>query len=273
MNIVDYVIIGIVAVSVIFGLYRGFLASLLNTGGGLIAFLGSFWLYPRIADWVRGNETIKNTLINYTDALTRVGDQTVANTQVNGLSGTTIADILSRVRLPAPLDSILKINLENEVFSPSGMTSVSDYVSQTVLGVAINVLSFIAAFIVLYLALAIVVNLLRIIFKLPVLKQLDTLAGGAFGLISAALICYILMILVPLVETIVPQAQVNALMQASINLAVVAGIKRRVGGVDPPPSEVGESFDVGGVRQREIPDVSVYVGALYLPAVAVLYAD
>ena len=105
--------------------------------------------------------------------------------------------------------------MQQEVFAPSGMTTVSDYVSQTVLGVAINVLSFIAAFILMYLALAIFSRLLSVILKLPVLKQMDTLVGGAFGLIRALLICYVLMILVPLVETVIPQAQVNSLVEAS----------------------------------------------------------
>ena len=36
MNIVDYVIIGIIGISVLFGLYRGFIASVLNMGCGLI---------------------------------------------------------------------------------------------------------------------------------------------------------------------------------------------------------------------------------------------
>ena len=33
MNIVDYVILGIVGISILFGLYRGFISSVLNTGG------------------------------------------------------------------------------------------------------------------------------------------------------------------------------------------------------------------------------------------------
>ena len=44
MNIVDYVIIGIIGISVLFGLYRGFIASVLNMGCGLMSFLASFWV-------------------------------------------------------------------------------------------------------------------------------------------------------------------------------------------------------------------------------------
>ena len=49
MNIVDYVIIGVLGVSVLYGLYRGFVASVLSMGGGLISFLSAFALYPKLA--------------------------------------------------------------------------------------------------------------------------------------------------------------------------------------------------------------------------------
>jgi uncharacterized membrane protein required for colicin V production len=38
MNVVDYVILGILGVSLLFGLYRGFVSSVLNTGGCLLSF-------------------------------------------------------------------------------------------------------------------------------------------------------------------------------------------------------------------------------------------
>ena len=212
VNYVDYGIIAIVAISVIFGLYRGFLASLLDAGGGIVAFLGSFWLYPKIEAWIKGNKAIINSLLSYTDALTRVGDQTLAATTVNNLPPETIQDIISRVRLPEPLSGILQSSLENNTY---GLEPVSAYVNQTVLSVSIQVISFIAAFILLYLFLSIAVNVIRVVFKLPVLKQMDTLAGGVFGFLRAMLICYVLLALVPLVETVIPLKQVNELIQTS----------------------------------------------------------
>ena len=43
-NIVDYAIIAVIGISVLFGLYRGFIASVVNLGGGLVSFLASFSL-------------------------------------------------------------------------------------------------------------------------------------------------------------------------------------------------------------------------------------
>ena len=67
MNIVDYIAIGILAVSLLFGFYRGFVASVLNTGGGLIAFGLSFVLYPKLTALIQSNDGLVRTLLHYTD--------------------------------------------------------------------------------------------------------------------------------------------------------------------------------------------------------------
>ena len=61
----------------------------------------------------------------------------------------------------------------------------------------------------------IIVNLLKAIFRFPVLKQLNALAGGAFGLLRGALLCFVLFALMPLVLTVVPVEGLNDLVDAS----------------------------------------------------------
>ena len=49
MNVIDWIILGILGISVLFGMYRGFVSSVLNMGGGLLSFFGAFLLYPKLA--------------------------------------------------------------------------------------------------------------------------------------------------------------------------------------------------------------------------------
>ena len=74
MNIVDYVVLGILALSVLFGFYRGFVSSVLNTGGCLLSFGLSFILYPKLASVIQGDTELVRTLVHYTDASSRIGD-------------------------------------------------------------------------------------------------------------------------------------------------------------------------------------------------------
>ena len=125
------------------------------------------------------------------------------------------------MNLPAPLDTLLRVNLENNVYASSGLSTVSDYVSQTILQASINIICFLVSFLVLYIVLAIVLNLLKAVFRFPVLKQLnglahlDWLAGGAFGFLRGLLVCLVLFTLVPLVQTVIPLDMVNDLIAQS----------------------------------------------------------
>lgn len=215
MNAVDYVILGIIGVSVLFGLYRGFISSVLNVGCGLMSFLLSFVVGPKLATYVQSNEELIRTLLHYTDASSRIGDLETAITNVANLGAQGINSVLNKVQLPAPLDTLLQVNLENQVYATSGLSTVSDYVSQTILQASINIICFIVSFLVLYIVLAIVLNLLKAVFRFPVLKQLDGLAGGVFGVLRGLLICLALFTLLPLVQTVLPLDMVTELINQS----------------------------------------------------------
>lgn len=216
MNVVDYVILGVVAISVLFGLYRGFVASVLSMGGGLISFLSSFALYPKLAALIQNNQELQRTLLHYTDASSRIGDLELALTNVINLGRDGIDQVLQNVSLPAPLDSILRVNLENLVYGTQGaVTTVSDYVSQTILQSSINIICFLLCFLGLYIVLSLGLNLIRAVFRFPVLKQLDSLAGGVFGLLRGILLCLVVFTLIPLVQTMVPLDFITELLDES----------------------------------------------------------
>ncbi len=215
MNIVDLVILGILALSLLLGMYRGFVASVASMGGCLLSLGLSFWLTPKLAAWVQSNPQILNTLTSMTDAATRTRDVGLATTDVGTLTSGGIADILSRVNLPAPLNTLLKTNLERQAFAGSGVTQVGDYVSQTIVGAVLNVICFIVCFILLLIVIHFVINFLKAVFKFPVLKQLNAVAGGAFGLLRGALLCFVAFALLPLIQTMVPMDGIREMVEAS----------------------------------------------------------
>jgi len=213
MNIVDIVIIAILGLSVLVGLYRGFISSVASMGGCLLSLGLSFWLSPKLAAAVQNNPDMLKTLVSYTDAATKIGDQTLASTSVTSLTPNTIADILSKVNLPAPLNTLLQSNLENRVFGTAA--DVGSYVSQTIVGAILNVICFILCFVVLLIVLHFVLNFLKVVFRFPVLKQLNSIAGGALGLLRGALLCFVAFALLPLVQTMVPVTGINELVAQS----------------------------------------------------------
>ena len=213
MNAVDIVILAILGLSVLVGLYRGFISSVASMGGCLLSLGFSFWLSPKLATAIQGNPDILKTLVSYTDAATKLGDQALAGSSVTTLTENGITEILNKVSLPAPLSTLLQSNLQNQVYGTAA--DVGTYVSQTIVGAILNVICFIVCFVALLLVIHFVINFLKVVFKFPVLKQLNSLAGGAFGLLRGALLCFVAFALLPLIQTLLPVQDINELVAAS----------------------------------------------------------
>ena len=216
MNPVDLVILGILAVSVLFGLYRGFIASVASMGGSLLSLGLSFWLSPMVADFLRNNTSLSNTLMSYADATTRLKDSTLSSLSVQGLTSESISSILGRASLPAPLDKLLQNNLEQQVYKAANIPQdVGHYVTQTIVSALMNVICFVVTFVLLLILFHVIINLLKAIFRFPVLKQLNSIAGGAFGLLRGALLCFGLFALMPLLQTVIPVEGLGEMVETS----------------------------------------------------------
>ena len=216
MNPVDLVILGILAVSVLFGLYRGFIASVASMGGSLLSLGLSFWLSPMVADFLRNNTSLSNTLMSYADAATRLKDSTLSGLSVQGLTSESISSILDRASLPAPLDKLLQNNLTQQVYKAANIPQdVGHYVTQTIVSALMNVICFVVTFVLLLILFHVIINLLKAIFRFPVLKQLNSIAGGAFGLLRGALLCFVLFALMPLLQTVIPVEGLGEMVETS----------------------------------------------------------
>ncbi|MBQ3705431.1 MAG: CvpA family protein [Clostridia bacterium] len=215
MNLIDIIILGILGISVLVGLYRGFVASVASLGSTVLSFALSSWLNPKLVAWVQSNPEFIKTLMSYTDAGTRIGDQALAQTNVAALTGSGVSEVLAKVNLPAPLSTLLQNNLQNQVFRTSGISQVGDYVSQTIVGAVLNVICFVVCFLACFLVLHLVLGFLKVLFRFPVLKQLNSLVGGVFGLLRGALLVFVAFALLPLIQTAIPLEGLNELLAGS----------------------------------------------------------
>jgi uncharacterized protein YacL len=151
--------------------------------------------------------------MSYADAGTRLRDSGMSSLSVQGLTQDGVANILNRASLPPPLDKLLQNNLVNQVFGAG--TNVGDYVTRTIVSALMNVLCFVVTFIVLTILFHVIVNLLKAIFRFPVLKQLNATAGGIFGLLRGVLLVFVLFALAPLLQTVVPVQGLTEMIEKS----------------------------------------------------------
>ena len=203
MNPFDILIIAVLLLSVAYAVYRGAVQTVLNVGALVLAVVLAYPLSAPLSDAVAGNTAITSQLLTYTDALARVGDVELANTQVTGVSPETIDRVIDSVGLPAALTDILRRNLERGANIESDRT-INDYVQSAVLASAIRILSYLLSVFGLYIVLALLISLVNYVFHFPLLRGLDWLVSALFGLARGAMLLALIFLLVPLVMTAIP---------------------------------------------------------------------
>ena len=226
MNIIDIAILAVLAVSVLYGMYRGFISGVLSVAALIGSAALAFSMSGQLAAWLQGNQTLVSTLVYYTDAGSRIGDLELSLLPASQVTQTALARILSGAKLPSAFESAFLSALGA---APSAMT-VSDLLSNTIVSVSLSILSFLICFLLSYIVLSFVIHLINYVFELPVLRHLDALAGGLFGLVRGALLLFILFALVPIVLAIAPlqamidQSRLAPLFDSRIILSILGGL-------------------------------------------------
>ena len=194
MNIIDIMILVVLGVSVLFGMYRGFISGVLSLAGLIGSAALAFAMSGELAAWLKGNETLVQTLLYYTDAGSRI-----TNLDLSLLS----------------VSQISESSLISGIAGASGSMTIAQLMSETIVSVSLSILSFLICFLIAYVVLTFVIHLIQYVFELPVLRHLDALIGGVFGLMRGVLLLFILFALVPIVLAIAPVEMISDLIAAS----------------------------------------------------------
>ena len=205
MNVIDILILAALAVSVIFGMYRGFISGVLSVAALIGAAAAAFAISPSLATWLQGNETLVNTLMYYTDAGSRIKDLDLSLLTVAQASQSAVA------QLPQQFQAAFI----NAVNTAPGATTMSTLLSQTIVNVSLSILSFLICFLGCYIVASFLIHLICYVFELPVLRHLDALMGGVFGLARGVLLLFIFFALVPIIQAVVPVQQLTDVFTAS----------------------------------------------------------
>ena len=79
----------------------------------------------------------------------------------------------------------------------------------------IEVISYLLVFAAAYIILSFIISLIKHVMDFPILKQLDWLAGGVFGVLRGGVLVYLLLLLVPLISTVLPADGIGKLIADS----------------------------------------------------------
>ena len=142
MNIIDILILAVLGVSLIFGLYRGFISGVLSVAALIGAAAAAFAVSPSLAAWLQGNDTLVNTLMYYTDAGSRIKDLDLSLLTVSQVTQGALTQIMAGAQLPEQFQAAFI----NAVNTAPGATTMATLLSQTIVNVSLSILSFLICF-------------------------------------------------------------------------------------------------------------------------------
>ncbi len=196
MNILDILILVVLGLSVVAGMYKGFLSSALST----LAFCGSwfaaFKFYDRVAAFVSGNNAIMESLRSVLDAEEMFSTSALATMKVAEATDAQLAQAASEINIPL-IGDMFRNNLVGRVFSNLNLSTVTEYLTETLLNAFLNVAAFILVFIAAYFVATLIVNLLNSVFRFPQLRHLDWLLGGVLGAVRGIVILMLVFAVLP----------------------------------------------------------------------------
>ena len=210
-NVVDWMILAVIIVSVIYGLYRGFINGVLSVAAFIASALLAFSLCGDLASWLQQNKTLVDTLIYYTDAGSRISNLDLSLLPVSQVTESALSQILQSANLPAAFEEAFISSFTGA----SASTNIAQLLSQTIVNVSLSILSFLICFFIAYIICTFLIHLISYVFELPVLRHLDSLVGGVFGLIRGVMMVFVLFALVPIVLAVVPVDFVSEAVEAS----------------------------------------------------------
>ena len=199
MNLIDIAVIGVLALFILHGIYKGFLATLLSIGAYILAWLAAIVLLPVGSNSIRGSEKLFNTMLYYTEGSEYVNDVELARKSIDEISTDTLNAVFAKADLPYPMAKNIADNIARESFAENGITTLGDYFNQTIVIVFINILVFIAMFAIIRIILAFIINGVDYAWTLPKLRVADRAIAGGIGLIRGILAVFLLFMLLPIV--------------------------------------------------------------------------
>lgn len=207
MNFVDIAILLILAITILGGLYRGFVSTVLNIGATIVSILVGRICVPLISSMVKGSADLFNMMLYYTEGSEYVAitDVELTRTPIASISADQLHTVLENADMPLPMDRCVLKNIASEAFRDSGVTTLGDYFNQTIVCVFINILALLLVFAIVRLILGFVVRGLEYgRGGFPVLAHGDGIIGAGLGLIHGVLFLFVIFLIVPVLLTVLP---------------------------------------------------------------------
>jgi|LSQX01.2.fsa_nt_gb hypothetical protein len=213
MNLVDLAILLIMAVSMVVGMYNGFLLSSLHAASFFISWLGAVIFYPLITKFIlKIYPSLLQVITLYAEGSVHIPSVEDRQASITSFTVERVSEIVEQSQLPNPFSKILISDFTKPL---EGVFSLGEYFDSTIAVVIINIISFLLLFMLLKLVFIVIISIYKTVNDLPVLRKHDSLAGAGMGLIRSFFILNFIFALVPILLVLAPADIINDFIEGS----------------------------------------------------------
>jgi len=183
MNFIDFIIIIFIGLICLEGYKRGFIKTLFDTIGLIVAFFLSKQFYYIVEEFLLKHTKLYIKVHDFFELKAKGFTEILQNS-----TGNIANSFREALKLPVELQNVV-----SNMFSSNASTNVdtfSIFVDNITL-IVIRSIGFLITFLIIYIILVLASNFINIIFKLPGLNLANRLFGAATGAIKAVIILYI----------------------------------------------------------------------------------
>lgn len=183
MNWLTVVILLLFAVCFYAGMKRGLVKTVFSIVFLAVGLFLSAVISPYVSNYLHNNDSV------YTSVYQAVKKNVKLDGHIETLQQEN--SIIDELPLPEVLREKVKENNNTEVYKALGVKKFKKYVYKYITNMIINGISYVGVYILVTICLYVLSITLDIISKLPVLNEINHLAGGAVGLLQGLLIFWI----------------------------------------------------------------------------------
>ena len=194
MNWLTIAVILFIVLMLAWGAFRGLIKMVISVTSLVLSFVLVIALHDPVENLVKNNTSleaaIEKTVRTY---ITDHVDAAAAKTSLSAKEN--IETQIEKLNLPAPIKDALKkgLNEDNGVYQAISQkaATLSDYLTLRLTAMAFSALIYLFLFIAVRIIILIITLVLKSLSKLPVLRQVNSLAGAFAGLILALFFLWI----------------------------------------------------------------------------------
>jgi len=208
MSWIDLIILGIIAWNLLLGVKRGLIVSIFNLIGFILAAYITKVVYPTVATVISNSPKVVELVDKF---VAKRVDKTIENN-----AATTMDSAFDVFKLPGIIKDSL---VQSTQFQEGTNALINDFniaITNMFVNILINVISIIIVFIIARVLISFIVRILDGIAELPLLRQVNKIAGLAFGAVAGILMVYFMFVLLTPTISISPEGAIGRATFSSV---------------------------------------------------------